>query len=87
MPRGDGTGPAGFGPMTGRGAGYCAGYAVPGFANPLPGRGYGAYGRYGLGFGFRGGRRGRRRAMPYGWYGALGVPYIGLPSPYLSRWF
>ncbi|MBC7077615.1 MAG: DUF5320 domain-containing protein, partial [Synergistales bacterium] len=24
MPRGDGTGPAGFGPMTGRAAGYCA---------------------------------------------------------------
>ena len=30
MPRGDGTGPAGFGPLTGRGAGYCAGYPVPG---------------------------------------------------------
>ncbi|NLG67487.1 MAG: DUF5320 domain-containing protein, partial [Actinobacteria bacterium] len=25
MPRGDGTGPEGMGPMTGRGAGYCAG--------------------------------------------------------------
>ena len=32
MPRGDGTGPAGFGPMTGRAAGYCAGYDTPGFA-------------------------------------------------------
>ncbi|MBN1125140.1 MAG: DUF5320 domain-containing protein, partial [Sedimentisphaerales bacterium] len=26
MPFGDGTGPAGFGPMTGRAAGFCAGY-------------------------------------------------------------
>lgn len=34
MPRGDRTGPAGRGPMTGRGAGYCAGYPVPGFMNP-----------------------------------------------------
>lgn len=33
MPRGDGTGPMGTGPLTGRGAGICAGYAVPGYAN------------------------------------------------------
>jgi len=38
MPRGDGTGPAGLGPMTGRAAGYCAGYGVPGFMNPNGGR-------------------------------------------------
>ena len=31
MPRGDGTGPSGMGPLTGRGAGYCAGYPNPGF--------------------------------------------------------
>ena len=31
MPLGDGTGPGGMGPMTGRAAGYCAGYPVPGF--------------------------------------------------------
>jgi len=41
MPRGDGTGPMGMGPMTGRAAGFCAGYASPGFMN-------GAYGRPGL---------------------------------------
>lgn len=41
MPRGDGTGPAGMGPMTGRGAGYCAGYGVPGYANPGPFGGFG----------------------------------------------
>lgn len=33
MPWGDGTGPWGLGPMTGRAAGYCAGYPVPGYAN------------------------------------------------------
>ena len=43
MPRGDGTGPGGLGPMTGRAAGYCAGYSVPGFMNPVLGRG-GAFG-------------------------------------------
>ncbi len=41
MPRGDRTGPWGMGPLTGRRAGYCADYDVPGFANPVPGRGYG----------------------------------------------
>lgn len=70
MPRGDGTGPVGFGPMTGRAAGYCAGYSVPGYLNPVPGRGLGfgrgrGFGR-GLGLGFRGGR---------GWGGYWGDPY------------
>jgi len=41
MPRGDGTGPAGMGSMTGRGAGFCAGFRVPGFQNSSPGRGLG----------------------------------------------
>lgn len=41
MPRGDGTGPAGMGPMTGRGAGFCAGFRVPGFLDSPPGRGFG----------------------------------------------
>ena len=45
MPRGDGTGRMGMGPMTGRGAGFCAGFAVPGYANPI-----------GYGFGFGRGR-------------------------------
>jgi hypothetical protein len=40
MPWGDGTGPLGLGPMTGRAAGYCAGYPVPGYMNPLPGFGW-----------------------------------------------
>jgi len=58
MPYGDGTGPAGFGPMTGRAAGFCAGYAVPGYMNPVPGRG----------FGFGRGGRGRRN-----WFYATGL--------------
>jgi len=54
MPRGDRTGPWGAGPMTGRGAGYCAGYSVPGYMNPVGG--------YGRGWG-----RGRGRGFGRGW--------------------
>ena len=64
MPGGDGSGPAGMGPMTGRAAGYCAGYAMPGFANAMPGRGF-----WGGGRGRGGGGWGRRN----GFY-ATGVP-------------
>jgi hypothetical protein len=73
MPRGDGTGPMGMGPMTGRAAGYCAGF--PGFMNPMGGR-------LGLGFGWGRGFR------PYGYYGAGGfpslpyTPYYGYRPPY-----
>ncbi|RLA83694.1 MAG: hypothetical protein DRG31_05855 [Deltaproteobacteria bacterium] len=49
MPWGDGTGPMGLGPMTGRGAGFCAGFPVPGFMNPMPGRRFFGWGR---GWGF-----------------------------------
>jgi hypothetical protein len=31
MPGGDRTGPRGMGPMTGKGAGYCTGYDIPGW--------------------------------------------------------
>jgi len=41
MPRGNGTGPMGMGPMTGRGMGYCAGSAMPGYANAGFGMGRG----------------------------------------------
>jgi hypothetical protein len=64
MPAGDGTGPWGMGPMTGRGAGYCSGYGVPGYANPVRGRGFGM----GWGRG-RGGGRGWRTG-----YYATGLP-------------
>lgn len=47
MPYGDRTGPDGMGPMTGRGLGFCAGYAAPGALTG--GRGRGGFGRYGSG--------------------------------------
>ena len=51
MPRRDRLGPAGYGSMAGRGAGFCAGFPVPGYLNPMVGgfqgrgRGVGLYGR------------------------------------------
>ena len=74
MPRGDRTGPTGAGPMTGRGAGYCAGFAAPGFANFGGGRGRGC----GMGFG-RGGSfgRGAGRGLGRGW----GWPVAGGGAP------
>jgi len=62
MPRGDRTGPQGLGPMTGRRAGYCAGYGVPGYANP-------GLGGLGLRRGWSGGGRGWRHM-----YYATGLP-------------
>ncbi len=58
MPGGDHTGPLGQGPQTGRAAGYCAGYDMPGYMNPIPGYGLGM-GR-GRGGGWGGGGRGWR---------------------------
>lgn len=46
--------------MTGRAAGYCAGYNMPGYMNPVYGRGFGM-GRGGWGRGFGGGGWGWRR--------------------------
>jgi len=65
MPRGDGTGPTGLGPRTGRGLGPCAGYPAPGYTKPRARRfpGFGSIGRWAaarlprLGLGLRRGRR------------------------------
>jgi hypothetical protein len=63
MPGGDRTGPLGLGPRTGRGLGYCSGYAYPGYLNPVyP---YAGYGR-GRGWGGRG--WGRAGFFPSGYY-------------------
>ena len=70
MPAGDGTGPMGMGPMTGRGAGYCAGYGVPGYASPVRGRGFGMGWGRGGGWGGGGGRGRGWRNMYY----ATGLP-------------
>ncbi len=73
MPWGDGTGPRGFGPMTGRGMGYCGGYGRPGYSNP----GYG----YGRGWG-----RGRGMGRGFGWGGGWGgAAYGGYPVAPAAR--
>jgi len=76
MPRGDGTGPMGMGRMSGRGAGFCAGYGMPGYAN----RGYGR----GFGMGVGGGRGWRHcyyaTGLP-GWARFGGYGYAGFPAP------
>lgn len=76
MPRGDRTGPRGMGPMTGRGAGYCSGSAVPGYMNPWGGRG-GGYGRgFGRGLGLGRGFGGYWGVAP----GYVSPVYSGAPS-------
>lgn len=57
MPRGDRTGPWGMGPMTGRGAGFCAGYKAKLHVYHMPGYANAAAGGFFYG---RGGVRGRR---------------------------
>jgi len=77
MPFGDGTGPRGMGPMTGRGAGYCTGFARPRFAGPTFGRGWFGFNRgFGLGAG-RGRGRGIGRGISRGWLS---------PYPSYPRW-
>ena len=54
MPGGDGTGPMGMGPMTGRAMGYCSGYPAPGFVRAWPaGLGRGFWPGFGRGRGNR----------------------------------
>jgi hypothetical protein len=78
MPRGDRTGPQGMGPRSGRAAGFCAGFGMPGYANPAPGRGFG------MGFGRGHGRRNMFYAtgLP-GWqrFGGYAAP-LGCAMPY-----
>jgi hypothetical protein len=79
MPFGDGTGPMGYGPMTGRAAGYCAGYTTPGYMNPIPGRGWGFWGRG------RGGRGFRRWAWdPWVYTPYPAYPYLPPPEQELD---
>ena len=60
--------------MTGRGAGFCAGYGVPGYMNPVGGRGFGFGGR-----GRGGGRGWRNRYYATGWPGWARAGY-GYPA-------
>jgi hypothetical protein len=67
MPGGDGTGPMGFGPMSGRAAGYCAGYPVPGYMNSARG-------------GFWGRGRGRGWGRGFGWARGFGFWPASIPA-------
>jgi hypothetical protein len=73
MPGGDRTGPRGFGLMSGRGAGYCAGFNAPGFANPAPGYGM-QYGYWPYGGRGRGCRHWYYETGQPGWARAAYVP-------------
>ena len=76
MPYGDGTGPWGRGRMTGRGAGFCAGYDMPGYMNPGPGYGRGRGMGWGRGSGFGRGRGvGGGRGFGRGWWFRRDVDY------------
>ncbi len=72
MPRGDGTGPDGMGARTGRAAGYCAGYDVPGYMNPYPLGSRRSAGGFGRG-------RGNRRS-----YYFTGLPFWQRHAPKTS---
>jgi hypothetical protein len=91
MPAGDRTGPKGIFPRSGRAAGYCAGFDMPGYANPGPGRGFGMGLGWGRGFGGRGGGGHGWRHMFYatgrpGWmrFGGNAAPYQK-PDPNLEK--
>jgi len=81
MPGGNARGPFGMGPMTGRAAGFCAGFGAPGSMNPWVGRGFPGGGRG------RGGGRGYRNRFYAtgltGWQRAdAGWPAQGWGWPY-----
>lgn len=90
MARGDGTGPWGMGPMTGRAAGFCAGYEVPGHMNPGFAAGRGGFGRGGRGHrngywatGLTGWQRAAMAAPPYA-FGPPPAPFQPNPDQELS---
>ena len=81
MPKGNKTGPQGWGPRTGRGLGYCAGFSDPGYTkSPRMGMGRG----YGSGRGWRGGGRGGGR----GYYPSIypDFPDVIPPNPIQLRY-
>ena len=89
MPSGDGTGPAGMGPMTGRAEGYCAGYPVPGFMSPVPKGRFWGWGRGGgrgwrnwyYATGLTGGQRAALGLPAFGAGGAYAAPFAGSFAP------
>jgi len=81
MPAGNGRGPMGLGPMTGRGLGYCSGGVAPGYGNLAARRGYGMSQGRGLRGGWRYWQGGGAGRMNWGGY----VPYAQGASPELER--
>jgi len=79
MPFGDGTGPAGLIPMTGRSVGFCAGYPVPGYMNPVVGK-VGYYHHVIRIFG-------PYQASMYGYGAPYPVPYASRVNSWLRRGF
>ena len=71
MPFGNGTGPSGMGPMTGRAAGFCAGYPTPGYRHPSGIRGYPP----------------RHNMSPYGYGRGYGTTYTGWLGRWFRRGF
>ena len=86
MPTGDRTGPFGQGPMSGRGAGLCAGFTEPGYWNASPGRFGGRGPRFGPGFGRGRGHGvgfGMGRGMGYRWQ--ANAPIYPYSPPYPAK--
>jgi hypothetical protein len=71
MPKGDKTGPQAEAPMSGRGAGFCAGYDMPGYMNPMS--------RMGMRHSWR---RRRWHNMTFGFSRYCGMRYAAFEVPY-----
>lgn len=84
MPAGDGTGPQGTGPRSGRGAGFCSGYDQPGFTSAgggwrAAGRGFGRAAGWGAGRGWRAAGWGRGVSGRGSWFPPQTAAYT--PDP------
>jgi len=68
-----------MGPTTGRAAGYCAGFGVPGYVHGVGGQGHGR----GVGWGRGSGRERRNRFYAAGipGWGRFGAPVSSCPRP------
>lgn len=75
MPKGNFNGPMGMGPMSGRGAGFCAGHEAPGFA--YPGHHMRGMRRAWHGHGWFGHHR-----MPMGYHGWQSMDFAAYEVPY-----
>lgn len=79
MPGGNGRGPRGMGPGTGRGLGYCVGHGRPGYLSGSPAMGWGR----GFGGGFARGYRGNQNLDP-DFAEPVEQPSMGILNDHLS---